>query len=177
MAAAAAWTLSGLPSAPGAAEGRWGGGGLLHVPSSGCWDRGSWGRAGVRGLSSRPLPRTLSGAQGRPLCAAGWPRVSRKAGRTSNARPLLVASRPTYPICQDGSQNRLHGQPFPTSHRLYGALLYRGDLPTQSKGQGGARVGRQELGWAGGVPVTSETESGREGAARAGSTRKGPYAL
>lgn len=36
--------------------------------------------------------------------------------------------------------------PFPESHLHHGALLNRGDLPTQSEGQGGARMGRQELG-------------------------------
>lgn len=92
MAAAAARTLSGLPSAQGAAEGRWGR--PLSLPSLGCWDRGRWGGAGVHGLTApgccmEHCLGLFREPRASPSVVPGWPTISRKAGRTSNPHPLL----------------------------------------------------------------------------------------
>lgn len=93
-------------------------------------------------LEPRASPSVLQGGPG----SAGRP-----AGPPTPA-PCWWHPGPPIPSVRTGVRIGSMASPFPTSHLRYGALLYRGDLPTQSKGQGGARVGGQELGWAGGCP-------------------------
>lgn len=140
------------PRSPGAAEGR-GRGSEPSFP----WlrDRGSWGPAGVCGrrapAAAGSTPRTLSGAQGQPLRGARVAPNQQEGWQDLHPRPLLggITAHLSH---QSGGESEWTPGPPPAPCPTSSVVPCKGDLPTQSKGQGGTRVGRRELGQAGGGP-------------------------
>lgn len=143
-------------------------GGALRLPSSGCWDRGSWGRAGVRGL--RCMERCL-GLFLEPRASPCGARVAhgQQEGRWDLQRPPPAGGIQAHLSHLSGWESEKApwppASPRPTSSTVpcctEGPCPHRARARWGAGGRAGAGLGwgvSQVLGTAGRCLGTSETE-------------------